>query len=156
MTRDLPDPAATETLGRQVARALQAGDGGGVITLSGPLGAGKTALARALIGALGHEGPVVSPSYTLVEPYAVAGRTLYHLDLYRLGDPEELEFIGVRELSPVDDWLVIEWADRGTGFLPAADLDVALAYRDAGRTAALSARSPRGRVWIDRIRGEVG
>lgn len=152
----LPTPADTDQLGRQLARALAARAKGAMITLAGELGAGKTALARATIQALGHTGPVVSPSYTLIEPYAVAGRTLYHLDLYRLGDPEELEFIGVRELSPVDDWLVVEWATRGAGFLPAADLDVTLAYRDAGRSAELSPRSPRGLAWVDCLRGEVG
>lgn len=148
MNRDLATPAATDALGRELADALGAHAGGVVITLAGELGAGKTALARATIQALGHVGPVVSPSYTLIEPYDVAGRRVHHLDLYRLADPEELEFLGIRDIRLDADLVLVEWADRGAGFLPAPDIAITLEYRDSGRSADIEARSATGRHLI--------
>lgn len=141
----LPTPADTDRLGRQLAQALEVHAQGAVITLAGELGAGKTALARATIQALGHTGPVVSPSYTLIEPYDLPGRRLHHLDLYRLGDPEELEFLGIRDICIEADLVLVEWADRGAGFLPAPDLDITLEYRGEGRSAHLQSHSAAGR-----------
>lgn len=140
----LPDVEATAALGRALADALVSVGDGALITLTGELGAGKTALARAVIGALGHAGPVVSPTYTLMEPYPVAGRQLCHLDLYRLAAPEELEYLGIRDMAGERDWLLVEWPERGAGYLPAADLDVALAYAGSGRVARIDAVSDRG------------
>lgn len=151
MIVDLPNPAATDALGDRLSAALIAVGRGGVVTLAGDLGAGKTSLTRAVIKALGHAGPVLSPSYTLMEPYLLAGRTFYHLDLYRLGDPEELEFIGIRDLSPESDWLFVEWAENGLDFLPPADLAIELAYRGDGRSARLTARSANGRRWLEKL-----
>ncbi|WP_123589627.1 tRNA (adenosine(37)-N6)-threonylcarbamoyltransferase complex ATPase subunit type 1 TsaE [Salinisphaera orenii] len=141
---DLPDPDATATLGARIGAVLARSEGGMAIALSGELGAGKTALARAVLRALGHTGAVASPSYTLVEPYAVAGRMFHHLDLYRLGDPEELEFLGIREIDPARDWLCVEWADRGAGFLPSMDATIELQYHEPGRRARVSAHSAAG------------
>lgn len=145
---ELADAGATDALGRRLAQTLKGIDSGLVVSLAGELGAGKTALARATIGTLGHVGHVVSPSYTLVEPYPLAGRTLYHLDLYRLGDPEELEFLGVREIDTTRDWVFVEWAARGAGFLPALDLEIEIVYADRGRRARPSAYSDVGNRFL--------
>lgn len=147
----LPDAAATERLGRALAAALRAARGGAAIGLEGELGAGKTTLARALIRALGHEGPVVSPTYTLLEPYPVAGRMLYHLDLYRLADPGELEYLGVRDWDPARDWLLVEWPEQGAGYLPPLALEVRLGYAGHARRATLAANDAEARRWLDRI-----
>lgn len=148
----LATPGETDALGRALAAALGAQDGGALITLNGELGAGKTALVRAVFGGLGHAGAVVSPSYTLIEPYEVAGRRLYHLDLYRLADPEELEFLGVREICLDVDFVFVEWAERGEGFLPAPDLTIQLDYRQTGRSADLVGHSATGRALIANLR----
>ena len=145
---ELADVAATGQLGAAVARVLPVPC---VLWLEGELGAGKTTFARGLLQALGHRGNVKSPTYTLVEPYTLADRTLYHLDLYRLADPEELEFLGVRELAAQDAVLLVEWPSRGAGFLPAADLVVRLAVSGTGRHAALEARTPRGTTLLARL-----
>jgi len=148
---ELPGPAATDALGRRIATALEHTGNGLVVALAGELGAGKTALARAVLGALGHVGAVVSPSYTLVEPYSVAGRVFHHLDLYRLADPEELEYLGVREIDTRRDWLFVEWPDRGAGFLPPLDLTIALQYADEGRMAHISAQTHQGSAFLSAL-----
>lgn len=147
----LSDAAATEALGRALAAALCAEPGGGAIGLGGELGAGKTTLARALIRALGHAGSVTSPSYTLVEPYPVAGRMLYHLDLYRLADPGELEYLGVRDWDVERDWLLVEWPERGLGYLPPLSFELHLAHAGESRRATTVPRDRKGRRWADRI-----
>ena len=138
----LADSAATERLGTDLARVL--GQGGAVLYLQGELGAGKTTLTRALLRALGHSGVVRSPSYTLIEPYELGPRTVFHLDLYRLSVPQELEFLGLRDLDPEHDLIVIEWPERGAGGIPPADIMVRLAYRGEGRQAAVEAVSEHG------------
>lgn len=144
----LADPAATDAFGAVLAEAMRRFDQGLVIALAGELGAGKTALTRGVLQALGYGGIVVSPSYTLVEPYLLDDRTLYHLDLYRLGDPEELEFLGVREIDTANDWIFVEWADHGSGFLPDLDLTIVLSYANGGRDAQLTAHTARGRGFL--------
>lgn len=144
----LDDVDATATLAAALADTLPAR---GVIYLEGELGAGKTTLARALLRRLGVQGPVRSPTYTLVERYPVAAGEVAHLDLYRIADPEELHFLGLQDLmAEVTLWLV-EWPERGRGALPAADLRLCLAHAGDGRTAELIAASPVGETWLRRL-----
>lgn len=119
-----------EAFGARLARGLAPGL---VIHLSGPLGAGKTTLVRGLLRSLGWTGAVKSPTYTLVETYTFGEQIIHHFDLYRLLDPEELEFIGLRDFLDGHAVCLIEWAERGTGLLPAPDLGVEIAFRDGGR-----------------------
>ncbi len=139
---DLPDARATEALGRRLARHLPEDTGGFMILLEGDLGAGKSTLARALLRALGHAGPVPSPTYTLVEPYAIGGRTVYHVDLYRLTGGAELPYLGWSDME--DGLVLVEWPERVPSLASRADLIVRLRYRGAGRAAELVAPSPSG------------
>lgn len=147
-TLELADADATERLGSALGRALLRPCS---IWLEGDLGAGKTTLTRGLLRGLGHAGSVKSPTYTLVEPYEFAAGTVYHLDLYRVADPEELEFLGVRELDAGNAVVLVEWPARGAGFLPAPDLVLALAVHGDGRRAQLEARSDRGAQMLDHL-----
>lgn len=144
----LPNAAATDAFGERLAVALAALNSGLVIAFEGELGAGKTALTRATLHALGYDGIVVSPTYTLLESYAVADRHLHHLDLYRLADPEELEFIGLRELEVSRDWFMVEWPDRGGGHLPIVDLQLVLRYAGDGREVRLQPRTEAGTAFV--------
>jgi len=137
----------TDLLGQWLAatRPSQA-----VMQLQGDLGAGKSTLARALLRALGVQGAIRSPTYTLVERYPLAsGGEAWHLDLYRIGQAGELDFLGLDEGSAVL-WLV-EWPERGAGALPPTDLEVALEIHGQGRRARLTATSPAGREWLERL-----
>ena len=138
----LRDTAATEALGAVLADC--AAGTGLLLFLHGELGAGKTTLVRGYLHRSGHRGAVKSPTYTLVEPYELGAHTVYHFDLYRLGDPEELEFLGIRDYLASDAQCLIEWPERGVGILPEPDLHLTLEYRDSSRQAQLSAQSPRG------------
>lgn len=133
--------ADMEALGGRLATALAAG---GVVHLHGDLGAGKTTLVRGLLRALGHEGSVRSPTYTLLETYARDGLRVHHLDLYRLSDPEELEYIGIRELFEPDALCLIEWPEKGAGYLPTPDLALRIAIVGDGRELEAQACSARG------------
>jgi tRNA threonylcarbamoyladenosine biosynthesis protein TsaE len=146
----LPDADATATLGRALAttRPAQA-----VVHLQGELGAGKSTLARAMLRALGVHGAIRSPTYTLVERYPLAaGDEALHIDLYRIGDPGELEFLGL-DAAGIALWLV-EWPERGAAALPAADLQVALTLAGPGRAAGLQAGSDAGQGWLERLARE--
>jgi tRNA threonylcarbamoyladenosine biosynthesis protein TsaE len=141
LKRYLDSAAATEALGARLATALAPGC---IVYLSGDLGAGKTTLVRGLVHALGHHGAVKSPTFTLVEPYKMGDWRLFHWDLYRLADPEELEFLGLRDQLDGQAVLLIEWPERGCGELPAADLEITLSYAGEGRICQAVALSTAG------------
>ncbi|KRG58099.1 ATP-binding protein [Stenotrophomonas koreensis] len=143
----LQDAAATDALGQRLAAQRPAH---AVVHLYGDLGAGKSTLARALLRALGVTGTIRSPTYTLVERYPLAdGSEAWHLDLYRIGDPGELDFLGLDE-GAASLWLV-EWPQRAGAALPPADLRIDLAIDGHGRSAQLSACSQAGKVWLAAI-----
>lgn len=137
MTLALRSAEDTTALGAAIAAALP-DRAGAVIYLKGPLGAGKTTVARGLLRALGVRGTIRSPTYTLLEPYEWQGRVLVHLDLYRLHDERELEPLGLRDYPPEQCVWLIEWPERAGARLPPADLAVTLAHDGAARRGALS------------------
>jgi tRNA threonylcarbamoyladenosine biosynthesis protein TsaE len=138
----LDDQVATEAFGRRLAACC--GDGALLVFLQGPLGAGKTTLVRGFLHALGYTGRVKSPTYTLVEPYTTQYGMLYHLDLYRLSDPEELEWIGIRDLLDSESLCLIEWPEQGNGVLPEPDIRIHLQIRDDGRQLRVESVSTEG------------
>jgi len=140
--RQVQDEQAMEALGAALAADLEPG---AVVFLHGDLGAGKTTLIRGILRGFGHRAAVKSPTYTLVEPYRFDGRLVYHFDLYRLKDPEELEFLGIRDYLGGDGICLLEWAERGAGLLPVADAEITIERSGAGRLVRLLARTDKGR-----------
>ena len=134
-----------EALGARLARGIRAVR---LIYVNGPLGAGKTTLVRGVLRALGHRMAVKSPTFTLVEPYQLEGLTLYHVDLYRLKDSEELEFLGIRDYFQGTNVCVIEWAERAERLLPPPDIDVIIQPCNTGRSVQLTAQSERGETLL--------
>ena len=122
---------------------------GGVIHLTGSLGAGKTTFARALLGELGVGARIKSPTYTLVESYVVGGLTAHHLDLYRIAAPEEVEWLGLSDLAAGKQLWLIEWPERALAAIPAPDLTVELAHAANARDLTLTALTPASRAWLD-------
>jgi tRNA threonylcarbamoyladenosine biosynthesis protein TsaE len=147
--RSLPDEQATIVLAEQVYAALPDNLVGWTVLLRGELGAGKSTFARAFIKAAGHQGAVPSPTYTLVEPYKLASGKLYHIDLYRVSDEEELRYLGWNELD--DGFRLVEWPERVPGLTDAADLLLDLEYAGSSRLANLTALSERGSTLIQKI-----
>jgi len=145
------DEAAQVALGQRIAAACGKE---AVLYLRGELGAGKTTLTRGLMRGFGYDGPVKSPTYTLIEPYELPGRRVNHLDLYRVGDPGELEYLGLRELTAQPGVMLVEWPERGEGWLPQADLDIRIDYRGAGRSVHVDAASPRGESMLKALKGQ--
>lgn len=146
---DMPDEAATVGWGESLGKSLEAPC---LIFLDGELGAGKTTFCRGVLRAFGHCGAVKSPTYTLVEPYELPVQTLYHFDLYRLGDPEELEYMGIRDYLDGDEICLVEWPGRGAGILPSPDLRVNIVQQGLGRKLTLQAESERGKQLITKLK----
>ncbi|MGO1247594.1 MAG: tRNA (adenosine(37)-N6)-threonylcarbamoyltransferase complex ATPase subunit type 1 TsaE [Oceanisphaera sp.] len=144
----LADEPQTLALGSKLAQSLSAAT---VIFLHGSLGAGKTTLSRGIVQGLGHKGNVKSPTYTLVEPYQVAAWQVYHFDLYRLSDPEELEYMGIRDYFTPDSLCLVEWPERGLGMLPAPDMDIRLQYDGVQRMALIEASTPVGVALLEKL-----
>lgn len=144
MTLFLADENATLAVASVFADILKEG---GLVFLEGTLGAGKTTFSRGLIQALGHKGIVKSPTYTLVEEYLLASVAVYHFDLYRLADPEELEYMGIREYLQPQNLCLVEWPEKGYGVLPNADLTLILADKKQGRALKWQAHTPKGEAW---------
>ena len=145
---NLPDPAATEALGAALAAGAQPGR---VLHLRGDLGAGKTTLVRGMLRALGYAGRVKSPTYTLVEPYALSSLHFYHFDFYRLKDRSEWTHAGFREYFNAQSMCVVEWPEKAEGLLPTPDLEVRLEFSGAARRARVEAHSAAGEAWLSSL-----
>lgn len=149
MNLHIPDETAMEALGANLAQAwlrqsAASGRQGLHVHLRGDLGAGKTTLVRGFLRALGHAGAVKSPTYTLIEPYQFDSGPAFHLDLYRVGDAEELEYLGLRDFQEPRAVFLIEWPERGHGVLANADLVLDIRYENHGRSVDLTASGPAG------------
>lgn len=144
----LPDEQAMVEFGQHIAVTAQ---GRGVIFLHGDLGMGKTTLSRGVIRGSGHQGSVKSPTYTLVEPYEVGDKRIYHFDLYRLADPEELEFLGIRDYFDEQALCLVEWPEKGTGLLPEPDLVIDIQLDGRGRKLSWIPKTEYGRQLADNL-----
>jgi tRNA threonylcarbamoyladenosine biosynthesis protein TsaE len=151
LTLTLADEGQTAELGQALAAAAPTDSLELLVALTGELGAGKSSLARAMLRALGVSTPIRSPTYTLVEPYEVAGRKLLHLDLYRLAGGDELEALGYRDLRRGSWIALMEWPERGGGAVGTPDLAGNIEYFDSGRRIELVAHSAVGRNWLQRL-----
>ena len=173
MQLDLADCGATEKFGAQLALCcgeihrreseLRGSTEGITLFLNGELGAGKTALVRGFLRGLGHQGAVKSPTYTLVEPYSFASldeqsglKTVYHFDLYRLGDPEELEYLGIRDYFETATTALIEWPEKGEGMLPTPALNLQIDYVGEARSVTITPHTAMGERLLSCLSGGVG
>lgn len=146
--RVLADEAAMVAFGSDLAKASS---GQGVVFLQGDLGMGKTTLCRGVLQAFGHTGAVKSPTYTLVEPYELAENLVYHFDLYRLADPEELEYLGIRDYFDNQALCLIEWPDKGAGILPKPDLTLSITVEGQGRRIEWQPETQFGQQLADKL-----
>lgn len=145
----LSDSDQTVNIGRDLALCMTHAT---TVFLHGDLGAGKTTFTRGFVQALGHQGNVKSPTYTLVEPYEAADWQVYHFDLYRLADPEELEFMGIRDYFSDKSLCLIEWPQRGFGLLPQADVELWLTYVDNEREIKFEANTDNGHAVLSALK----
>ncbi|BBB27406.1 tRNA (adenosine(37)-N6)-threonylcarbamoyltransferase complex ATPase subunit type 1 TsaE [Amphritea japonica] len=143
------DEAAMVAFGHRLAQVVE---GGEVVFLNGDLGMGKTTLSRGVLRGFGHQGSVKSPTYTLVEPYELDELTVFHFDLYRLGDPEELEYLGIRDYFTDQSICLIEWPERGEGVLPVADLLLNISVEQLGRRINWQPQTEKGRLLADKLK----
>jgi tRNA threonylcarbamoyladenosine biosynthesis protein TsaE len=144
----LSDEAATLALGARLGAAL---DPGLYLALSGDLGAGKTTFARGILRGLGFEGRVKSPTYTLVEVYKLSRLDLYHFDLYRFEDPQELWDAGFRDDFGIGNVCLVEWPERAQGLLPPPDIEISLSAEGEGRRIRIGAKTERGAICLNRL-----
>lgn len=153
LTQYIPDESTMLRFGKKLAETILKchTERAVILYFNGDLGAGKTTLTRGMVQGLGFQGNVKSPTYTLVEEYNIAGKMIYHFDLYRLADPEELEFMGIRDYFAKDSICLIEWAEKGDGILPAADLLVNIDYYDDARNITLIAQNALGEQIIQQL-----
>ncbi len=153
LSLELADEAATRAAGARLARALVGlAAGSAMLTLSGELGAGKTTLARGFLEALGVTSAIRSPTYTLIESYPVDGRTVHHLDWYRLAAGGDLDGLGFRDLAGHGQWLLVEWPERVPEVAARADLALTLDYLASGRALSLASGSELGRAILARFK----
>ena len=157
----LPSESATESAGHALAGALEAvlevrhARAAAIIGLAGSLGAGKTTLARAALRAVGVAGAVRSPTYTLAEPYETRIGRIWHLDLYRIADPDELEFIGIRDLVSDCTACLVEWPERGRGGLPELDCLLTITPTGHGRRLRIDRRTDLGDAVGSRVHASL-
>ena len=137
----LKNETETTEIGAKVASYLK---GGEIIYLKGELGTGKTTFVRGALHKLGFTGSVKSPTFTIVEPYSIDSHVIYHFDLYRLDDPEELESLGIRDYCDGQSICFFEWPEKGGDFLPDADILISLSYQNEGRALEISTFSEIG------------
>ncbi|MDH5633690.1 MAG: tRNA (adenosine(37)-N6)-threonylcarbamoyltransferase complex ATPase subunit type 1 TsaE [Gammaproteobacteria bacterium] len=140
-----------ETLGSCLATCLEEVR---LVSLRGALGAGKTTLVQGILKGLGHTGSAKSPTFSLVEPYELGGRAIFHFDLYRLKQPEELEFMGIRDFFDQASLVLVEWPEKGAGVLPPADADIILARTQDGRSITWEAHTPAGKHAFTRFQAQ--
>lgn len=148
MTWFIASEEATGQLGAQLAQILEPGL---VIYLSGNLGAGKTTLVRSMLRTLGYLGKVKSPTYTLVEPYAISRLNLYHFDFYRFVDPHEWVDAGFRDYFNPESVCMVEWPEMAGDLLPVADILITLAIQESGRNVDMEAGTEKGRQCLKRL-----
>ena len=158
LTLELQSESLMLEFGAAIANAVTAagkspGQQALLISLSGDLGAGKTTLSRGILNGLGHSGAVKSPTYTLVEPYELALGRVCHFDFYRLIDAEELEYMGFQDYLVEASLCLIEWPERGEGFLPDADIRIGIIQSEQGRILSLSAGSELGSKIVTSLEG---
>ena len=145
----LANEAETVKIGTQLSEVIKPPL---TLFLEGDLGAGKTTFSRGLIQSLGHQGAVKSPTYTLVEPYELDSLKVFHFDLYRLMDPEELEFMGIRDYFSDDSLCIVEWPERGQELLPQADIHIEIQYLETGRKLVMEARTENGEALLKQLK----
>lgn len=151
----LEDENATVAFGNALANVIKKQVKQGFVTyLNGDLGAGKTTLTRGFVRGMGYVGNVKSPTYTIVEPYELGDWQVYHFDLYRLADPEELEFMGIRDYFATNSCSFIEWPEKGAGLLANADVTINMAYQEEQRSITLQAESTLGNEILLALKSE--
>ena len=155
----MPNESATQALGRELASVLKPGM---VVWLDGELGAGKTTLVRALLRALGHDGPVKSPTYTLVEVYVVSSLYLYHFDFYRFNEPGEFADAGLGEYFQNEGICLVEWPEKAVGYVPEPDVVLSLQFAagnematEPGRILLVEAYSEMGLQCLNKFKGQI-
>jgi tRNA threonylcarbamoyladenosine biosynthesis protein TsaE len=144
----LPDIEASESLGERLANSMPPT---AVVFLRGDLGAGKSSIARAMLRRLGVAGPIKSPTYSLVERYSLEQGEAVHLDLYRIAETAELEFLGLDDLATQARLWLVEWPERGDSAVPGPDIEIGLTVSGTGRQAELHGVTGPGRDWLARL-----